>query len=654
MGNKKLYALCVGINDYQHVPKLNGCVPDATNIYNYLESTCANTDFEFDGIMLTDAQATKANVIDNFITHLGQAGGDDIAVFYFSGHGAEEDADEVFHAASTKPTLNTNVCYDSRGPEGITDIADKEWRYLINKMTYTEDPNKKRPHFVVIMDSCHSGGGSKEADADTEMVARLTEKGNPRDWSQFIFHDKLSREDFVNAKSLRDVLPQGEHVFFSSCLGSELAYEIRGSGVFTSTLLEVLKRTSGKVSYKDLYSRIRYFIKGRFPQTPTVSVVSGDSQAMKNYFLGGASENKGLRVNLTFNSKDRAWLMDMGGLQGVPPVDPDQPVTLSIKDLNDKEIATGKVVAVMPNISKIAVDGDVDIQETYSAEVKGIYRDPMNVFLEGDGLDALKAEMETKAAALKEKNVELTDDFASASYIVEVRDDNYIIRRPSDKRPLVKEIALDAENAIDTVLTFLQIIAKWEFTRSLENPKTRLRATTGGKPAVSIEVYKAHDEFDDSQDELLTPDEAGRILVTPDDLLRIGFKNNTRNKKLFISLLGMNMLYGVDASLIVGDVDYVDAGEDLWVWEKDIVPLDEAVEDYHRAYNIKEVVWDLKLLVSTAKFEVEEMKQDPLPAPGADDIGSKGIKRRSRPDSEDWCTELVTIVIKNPDYKEPA
>ena len=106
--------------------------------------------------------------------------------------------------------------------------------------------------------------------------------------------------------------------------------------------------------------------------------------------------------------------------------------------------------------------------------------------------------------------------------------------------------------------------------------------------------------------------------------------------------------------LIVGDVDYVDAGEGLWVWEKELIPFDEAVEDYHRALNIKEVVWDLKLLVSTAKFEVAEMKQDSLPAPGSDAAGSKGIKRRSRPDSEDWCTEMVTIVIQNPDYKEPA
>ena len=653
MGNKKLYALCVGINDYQYVPKLNGCVPDATNIYNYLASTCANTDFEFDAVKLTDSQATKANIVENFFNHLGQAGPDDIAVFYFSGHGAEEDADEVFHAASNKPTLNTMVCYDSRGPAGITDIADKELRYMIHKMTYTDDPNKKLPHFVLITDSCHSGSVTRDADAEV-MTARLTDKGNPRTWDQFIFKDVFSRRDFINAKSLREILPQGEHVHFSSCQGAELAYEIRGSGVFTSTLLEVLKRTSGKVSYKDLYSRIRYFIKGRFPQTPTIHMVNGDASAMKNYFLGGASENKGLRVNVTFNSKDRAWLMDMGALQGVPPLDPNQPVTLSIKNMEDKEVATAKVVAVMPGTCKLAIDGDVGINETYSAEVKGIYRDPMNVYLEGDGLDALKAEMQKNAEELKENNIELSEDFAASSYILTIKDGNYIIHRPSNKRPVVVELPVSGAKSIDEVLKFLPVIAKWEFTRSLENAKTRLGATTGGKAPVSIDLYKVNDEFDDSQDELLVVGEDGRIEVSPDDLLRIGIKNNTRNKKLYCSLFAMDMLFGVDAGMLEGEVDYIDAGEDLWVWEKDVVPFDGAIEDYHRDYNWKEATWDLKLLVSTVRFEVEEMKQDALPAPAAEIVSPRAIKRRSRPDAEDWCTELVTIVIKNPDYKELA
>ena len=116
----------------------------------------------------------------------------------------------------------------------------------------------------------------------------------------------------------------------------------------------------------------------------------------------------------------------------------------------------------------------------------------------------------------------------------------------------------------------------------------------------------------------------------------------------------MDMLFGVDAGMLEGEVDYIDAGEDLWVWEKDVVPFDGAIEDYHRDYNWKEATWDLKLLVSTVRFEVEEMKQDALPAPAAEIVSPRAIKRRSRPDAEDWCTELVTIVIKNPDYKELA
>lgn len=649
-GNKKLYALCIGINSYPYVPKLAGCVPDATNMYNYLESTCANTDFEYAGVKLLNEQATKANIVQQFSAHLGKAGADDIAIFYFSGHGAEEDADEVFHNASTTKTLNTLVCYDSRSPEGVTDLADKELRYLIHELTYSADVNKKLPPFVLITDSCHSGSVTREADAAV-MTARLTDKGNPRSWDKFIFKDVLSKKDFEKAKSLADILPQGQHIHFSSCQGEELAYEVAGSGVFTSSLLDVLKRTSGKVSYRDLYNRIRYYINGRFPQTPTIHVVDGSKDAMNDYFLGGASENKGVRVNVLFNIKERSWLMDMGALHGVPPIDPSSPVTLSILDGADKEVGTATVTAVMPDKSTLTVEGDLDIKEAYSATVKGIYSTPINVFVEGNGAAAIaiKAAAAKAADSLKDANVVFTDSLVSASYVVSEVNEKYVIRRPANNLPLVEQQSVNGAGAIDKVLGFLQSIARWEFTRGLDNPKTRLTGENSGQPAVSIEVYKVKDENDDSQDVLLTPSEDGRIAVDKSDILRIGIKNNTRNKKLYCSLMGMDALFGVNADMIMGKVDYVEADNSLWVFEKDPIYMEDAIEEYHTAYNWATVTWDLKLLVSTVRFDVSSLEQESLPQPASTSsemVGMKAIKRRSTPDSEDWCTELVSLVIK--------
>ena len=45
--SKKLYALIVGINDYQYVTKFGGCVNDAKRIHASFEKVTKNSDFEF-------------------------------------------------------------------------------------------------------------------------------------------------------------------------------------------------------------------------------------------------------------------------------------------------------------------------------------------------------------------------------------------------------------------------------------------------------------------------------------------------------------------------------------------------------------------------------------------------------------------------------
>ena len=212
--SKKLYLLAVGVNEFlaNGVSNLNGCENDAKAIYDYLEGSSKNTEFEFDGKMLLSKDATKANLVQHFEEHLGQAGAEDVAVFYFSGHGAEEKADEVFHRFSMSENLTTVVCHDSR-TANVTDFADKEIRYLVNKISGKEEGN---PHFVLIMDSCHSGGTTRSM--DDGIKPRLTGESETRDWSQFIFADEISKEDVANAAYLKDVLPEGEHVHLSTFL----------------------------------------------------------------------------------------------------------------------------------------------------------------------------------------------------------------------------------------------------------------------------------------------------------------------------------------------------------------------------------------------------------------------------------------------------
>ena len=283
--SKKLYALIVGINDYQYVTKLGGCVNDAKRIHAYFEKVTKNSDFEFHPKLLLDADATKHNIEAAFMNHLTQAEAGDVVVYYFSGHGAQEKGDDVWLRSDSDGALETQVCYDSRDRNGTPDLADKELRYLIHQVAL------KKPHILVISDSCHSGDNTrtdlvKRRLPDEEVVgeARLSNLAPMRSWDKFCFSDKISEAAIANELVLENVLPQGQHIQMSACLDRELAYELRGSGIFTSMLLNVLERSNGNISYADLQQRIRFSITGKYPQLPTIYSSDGDGTRLHQAF----------------------------------------------------------------------------------------------------------------------------------------------------------------------------------------------------------------------------------------------------------------------------------------------------------------------------------------------------------------------------------
>lgn len=86
------YALVVGIGDYPGAGSdLRAPVRDARAMADLLVGR-----FGFDRenvALLTDTDATRANLANGILQHLGQAGPDGVAVFFFSGLGTRMDAD---------------------------------------------------------------------------------------------------------------------------------------------------------------------------------------------------------------------------------------------------------------------------------------------------------------------------------------------------------------------------------------------------------------------------------------------------------------------------------------------------------------------------------------------------------------------------------
>ena len=134
---RNLYALLVAINEYAPpVTPLKGCVDDLYKVERYLNSE--TLEFRVHILKLINAAATKDNIVNEFQHHLGKAKADDVVLFYFSGHGTQEDAAQVFEEIDHDKMLECLVCHDSyvvtNGRPKFRLLADKELRYLIGKV----------------------------------------------------------------------------------------------------------------------------------------------------------------------------------------------------------------------------------------------------------------------------------------------------------------------------------------------------------------------------------------------------------------------------------------------------------------------------------------------------------------------------------------
>ncbi|MFT9113837.1 MAG: caspase family protein [Acetobacter malorum] len=200
-------ALIIGINHYDHLPHLTGCVNDANSIAGMLEE-------HFDGrsnflqplVMIADSSSTALSKSD--IKNAARELFEDqceVALFYFAGHGYLEDESSGYLCGSECES----------GDDGVL-LAD------IMRMASKSPATNK----VVILDSCHGGiAGSRDGEDD---VAELKE---------------------------------GMTVLTAST-AKQSAYEVYGGGggVFTSLLLDALNGAAanlvGDVTPGSVYAHI--------------------------------------------------------------------------------------------------------------------------------------------------------------------------------------------------------------------------------------------------------------------------------------------------------------------------------------------------------------------------------------------------------------
>ena len=317
----RLYALLVGINDYPpEVGKLAGCRNDVDHFHAYLSGNFDQANLAIE--ILKDSEATRENVIKQFRSHLGKAREGDVALFQYCGHGARWASANAFREFYPDGKDEGLVCIDSRRPGGF-DLADKELAVLISEVA------KNNPHLAVILDCCHSGSGTRGVDAFRGLKPRVThEVAAERPLESYVdgYYAKLRQ------KNQPLFIPTSQHILLAACERTQLAQETADqSGVFTSTLVEVLDKSGGDLTYADLFVRCRAAVRSRADnQDPQFEAY--DNFNSRSGFLGRKASLASRRYSVYFDQG--GWKVECGAIHGVPD-EPEKTVALALYPESD-------------------------------------------------------------------------------------------------------------------------------------------------------------------------------------------------------------------------------------------------------------------------------------------------------------------------------
>lgn len=259
--NKK--ALCVGINLFKNYPgnALQGCVNDA----NAME-TLLTQYFGFAGgdiVKLTDAQATKANIMANLQEMVAgaKAGKYTYLFFSMSSHGTQvpdtngDEPDRADEAFCPHDLAEAGGTWD---PDHL--IVDDELHDLFIQLP---------PDVLleVCLDTCHSGTGLKAVDFLLDRKPR------------FIPPPSLAAFKMVEGRRSRGLykmfLEKGvvHHILWAACRSDQTSADaiIAGSwhGAFTYFFCKEMNATQNKASRNEILQQVRADLEsGNYNQTP--------------------------------------------------------------------------------------------------------------------------------------------------------------------------------------------------------------------------------------------------------------------------------------------------------------------------------------------------------------------------------------------------
>lgn len=671
-----VHALLVGIDTYQgDVRDLRGAVNDIKHVEKFLEVHIPKGELH-PRVLLND-QATRAAVIEGFRTHLTQAGPQDAALFWFSGHGSQMPAAGTrFSRSEPSGFLQTLVCADSR-LDGVPDLLDKEISILISAIAASG------AHMTAVFDCCHSDGASRWPPPGVRIRRARPARQIP------------SPEMLIPELAEFRSPGKDDHVSLSACQSHQYAYEIPVAdghrGVFSLMLLRHLGQRG--LSYHELLARTRCLVEAERPnQWPTMRPVLGP--LVDRAFLGAHAAPPATALTMRYMTD--GWYVDAGACHGLEAGTPEDPMLLGLHD--DDLRRQVRVARVAPDRSRVEPLGwqPADTTRHYPVVVTRIPMPTATVLLDceadahaptpADGrtlrlvADALASAGQDGGPSPHLGVLDADGPAALPELRVAAVAPGRAVIRDSDGRPIdTPQPCQNPEEALDLVRR-LEHIARWRQMLTLDNPRTRLAG------AVGIDVVEAWpgEEFDPLDRAPMPMDGSATVNLSyqwvdgewvPPQGIFVRLRNQTR-RRLFCVLLFMSDRFQMDPQLFPGawirrEPADVQDGEVIHLGlQADTTPVPGArVVDWLKLL-VSETEIDSPLFVlprlgeplteeETARMGKSRAAMSGGKGPGfqgvIDRLGFTAMERRRERDAgvaaraADWTTAVVKVITSVPD-----
>ncbi|MFG2616682.1 caspase domain-containing protein [Streptomyces sp. NPDC048507] len=287
----KVYALLVGINEYRGLvlADLRGCLNDVAEARAALEAAAPG---RVDALTLTDGEATAGAVEAGIRGHLAQAGPEDTALLWFSGHGTQYAARTELDRL-TEPTGRCQALVCADGP-----LPDKRLGALLDGAATGGGA------VVAVLDCCFSGGASRDG---------LVPRGAP----------PLTGPPPVAVT--RDAVgpdTRPRHLLLAASRLDQAAFErpvegpggSRTYGVFSYALTRALRRAGPAATARELLAEADAGVRRLAPHQQPVLFPAGPGDLADRPPLGGAA--RAPSAYLLRQGQD-GWEVDCGRVHGL-------------------------------------------------------------------------------------------------------------------------------------------------------------------------------------------------------------------------------------------------------------------------------------------------------------------------------------------------